>query len=99
MKTIFDPTTLAQLVNRVQQLEEKDKALWGQMNPFQMLRDCTLSEEMFQGKKKYKRIFIGRLFGSLALKEIIKDEKHIKRNQPTHPEMKIRGTGDFENER
>lgn len=54
---------------------------------------------MMLGKKKYKRAFLGRLFGKIALKDLIKDENPMKRGLPTLPEFKIRGTGDVASER
>src|SRR5688500_272948 len=69
------------------------------MNPYQMLKHCTLSEEIFQGKKQYKRLFIGRIFGKMALRGILKDNSPMKRNQPTHPDLKIKGSGSFDKER
>lgn len=99
MKTIFDTKTVAEFVSRINLLQENNKAQWGKMDAFQMLKHCTLSEEMFQGKKAYKRLFIGRLFGGMALKGILKNEYPMKKNQPTHSEMKITGTGNFENGR
>lgn len=35
----------------------------------------------------------------MALRGILKDQKPMKKNQPTHPEFKIKGTGNFENEK
>lgn len=99
MKTIFDQTTRDELVGRVKKLSENSTAQWGTMNAFQMLRHCTISEEMYQGKRSFKRLFIGRLFGAMALKGILKNEEPMKKNQPTHPEMKITGSGDFQKER
>lgn len=99
MKSIFHKETNSELIERIDKLHEKDHAQWGKMNTYQMLKHCTLSEELFQGKKKYKRLFIGRLFGSTALKGIVRNEKQMKKNQPTHPAFKITGTGDFENEK
>lgn len=99
MKTIFDTQTVAALVDRINTLHPNSPAQWGKMNAYQMVKHCTLSEEMFLGKKSYKRLFIGKLFGSMALKGILKNENPMKKNQPTHAEMKITGTGDFENER
>lgn len=99
MKTIFDPKTVSELVSRINSLQANSQAQWGKMNTYQMLKHCTLSEEMFQGKKAYKRLFIGKLFGSMALTGILKNENPMKINQPTHPEMKITGTGNCENER
>lgn len=99
MKTIFNENTVADLVSRINSLQSNSKAEWGKMDAYQMLKHCTMSEEMFQGKKRYKRLFIGRLFGGLALKGILKNESSMKQNQPTHPEMKITGTGDFDHEK
>lgn len=99
MKTIFDKVTRAQLVDRINKLHEEDKAQWGKMNACQMLKHCNLSEEMFLGKKQYARLFIGRLFGRIALKGIMKDASPMKHNQPTHPEFRIKGSGSFENEK
>jgi hypothetical protein len=99
MKTIFDQPTLALLKERIQSLPPGSTALWGKMTAFQMLRHCTKSEEMFLGMKTYKRLFIGRLFGPMALRGILKDESPMKKNQPTHPEFRISGNGDFEAEK
>ncbi|HKZ65874.1 MAG TPA: hypothetical protein VJ111_05955 [Chitinophagaceae bacterium] len=90
MKTIFDKTTRDELIARINALNENNTAQWGKMNIYQMLKHCILSDEMFLGKKKYKRAFIGRLFGKMALKTILKDEKPLMRNTPTIPEFRIR---------
>ncbi|WP_316806515.1 DUF1569 domain-containing protein [Pedobacter agri] len=99
MKTIFDTKTVGELVGRINSLQANSQAQWGKMDAYQMLKHCTLSEEMFQGKKQYERLFIGRLFGVMALKGILKNEDPMKKNQPTHPEMKITGTGNFDAEK
>ncbi len=99
MKTIFDTETADGLIARINLLQAGDPAQWGKMNAWQMLKHCTMSEEMYQGKKSYKRLFIGRLFGRMALNGILKNEDPMKKNQPTHPELKITGSGNFEMER
>lgn len=99
METIFDKNTVTELLTRINSIQHNSKAQWGKMDAYQMLKHCTMSEEMFQGKKQYKRLFIGRIFGGMALNGILKNEKPMKPNQPTHPEMKISGTGNFENEK
>lgn len=99
MKTIFDTETANGLIERINLLQAGDTAQWGKMNAWQMLKHCTMSEEMYQGKKSYPRLFIGRLLGRMALNGILKNEDPMKKNQPTHPELKITGTGDFEKER
>ncbi len=99
MKTIFDPHHRQALIDRIQHVSPQDKALWGKMDTYQMLKHCTLSEELFLGKKAYERLFIGRLFGKMALNGILKNEEAMKKNQPTHPEFKVKGTGNIETEK
>jgi len=90
MKTIFDKTTREELIHRINMLNENSTAQWGKMNIYQMLKHCTLYEEMLLGKKKFKQIFLGRLFGKIAMKELIGNESPIKRNLPTIPEIKVK---------
>ncbi len=44
----------------------------GKMNIYQMLKHCTLCEEMYLGKTKHKRTLLGRLFGKMALNSLSK---------------------------
>jgi hypothetical protein len=102
MKTIYDKTTREELIDRINTLNENSTAQWGKMNIYQMLKHCTLWEEWVLGRKKYKRAFIGRLFGKMALKNVLKDETPIKPNMPTIPELRINRineNGDIPSER
>lgn len=99
MKTIFDKSTRDELINRIHKLNENSKAEWGKMNVYQMLKHCTLWDEMIAGKKKYKQAFIGRVFGKMALKNVLKDEKPLRRNTPTVPEFRVTANGDVLSER
>ena len=99
MKTISDQTTRDELIERIKRLNENATAQWGKMNVHQMVRHCSLWEELMLGKKKYKRSLIGFLFGRIALKSLTRDEKPLTRNTPTLPDLKIKETGDFEKEK
>ena len=99
MKTIFDEATKNELIKRINKISATSTAEWGKMNIYQMLKHCTKWEEMMLGKKTYKRALLGRLFGKIALKDLIKDENPMKRGLPTLREFKIRGTGDVASER
>ncbi len=99
MKTIFDEQIVEQLLARVDKLGDECTAKWGKMDVYQMVKHCNLSEAMFQGKKRYDRLLVGRLFGSLVLRGILKDDKPMKKNQPTHPTFKIKGSGDLAQEK
>ncbi|HEY5327063.1 MAG TPA: DUF1569 domain-containing protein [Mucilaginibacter sp.] len=83
MKIIFDKTTRDELVARINTLDENSKAQWGKMNIYQMLKHCTLAEEMYLGKKKYSRVFLGRIIGQMALRNLLKYERPMGRNAPT----------------
>ena len=100
MKTIFDKATRDDLISRIKTLDENSKAAWGSMNVYQMLKHCTLAEEMYLGKKKYKRVFLGRLIGKLALKNLLKDESPMGRNAPTSADFKVKeNSGDVSSEK
>ncbi|MDB5229527.1 MAG: hypothetical protein JWN76_332, partial [Chitinophagaceae bacterium] len=90
MKSVFDTTIREDLINRINALNENSTPQWGKMNIYQMLKHCTLCEEMYLGKRKYKRALIGRLFGKMGLRNLLKDETPIKPNSPTSPEFKIK---------
>ena len=93
MKSIFDKETRDELISRIHSLNENSTAQWGKMNVYQMVKHCKLWEEMLLGKNQYKQSFLGRLFGKLALKDMMKDEP-AKRNLPTIPSFKMSGNGD-----
>jgi Protein of unknown function (DUF1569) len=95
MKTLFDKNTVSGLINRINTLKTEDKAQWGKMNAYQMIKHCTLTEELYLGHTSYKRLFIGKLFGKMALKGILKDDAPMKKNNPTHPEFKITDSGNL----
>ena len=89
MKTIYDKTTRDELISRINSLNENSNRLWGKMTVRQMIRHCLMNDEMNMGKMNLKQVFIGRLFGKMALKSFLRDEKPIKKNMGTLPELKI----------
>jgi len=96
MKTIFDKTTKSELTRRINSISEKNTAQWGKMNAYQMLKHCTLWEEMALGKTKYKQAFIGRLFGKMALRKVLGDDSPLAHSTPTVPAFRVTGSGDAE---
>ena|SRR5450432_2891373 len=100
MKSIFDKEIRDELINRINSLTEKNQSQWGKMNVYQMIKHCRLWEEMMQNKENLKRAFIGRVFGRIALKMVLGNEKPLKQNTPTVPSLIITGTsGNFESEK
>lgn len=99
MKSIFDQQTRDELIGRVNTLNTDSHAQWGKMNVYQMVKHCSLWEDMMQSGQKYKRPLIGRLFGKIALRSVMKDESPLGRNAPTIPQLKVTGNGDMPQER
>ncbi len=86
------------MIGRINSLDENSTAQWGKMNVSQMLRHCTQWDEMALGNRQYKQSFMGRLFGRLALKSMLKDEP-LKRNLPTVPAFIIKESPDVAEEK
>jgi len=98
MKTVFDKSTRDELINRIHSLNENSIAQWGKMNVSQMLKHCTQWDEMALGKVKYKQSLLGKLFGKMALRNMLKNEP-IKKNLPTVPSFRIKGNTDIATEK
>jgi len=98
MKTVFDKSTRDELIDRIHSLNENSIAQWGKMNVSQMLKHCTQWDEMALGKVKYKQSLLGKLFGKMALRNMLKNEP-IKKNLPTVPSFRIKGNTDIATEK
>jgi hypothetical protein len=97
MKTVFDEATRDGLIARIETLNEDSMALWGKMNVHQMVMHCIKGDSTYLAQKSYKQIFIGKLFGKTALKQLLKDEAPMRRNSPTSPDFIIEETtGDLQ---
>lgn len=89
MLTVADKTTRTNIIARITQLDPRSPSQWGKMSVDQMLRHCRLWEEMALGRLPTKRVFIGRIFGRLGLRSVLRDEKPLTRNTPTAPEILV----------
>ena len=65
---------------------------------YQMLKHCTVWDEWIQGKGTYKytQSFLSLIFGKLALKSTVNNDRPIKKNMPAG-DLKVKETtGDVE---
>ncbi|MDT0689152.1 DUF1569 domain-containing protein [Salegentibacter sp. F188] len=102
MKTIFDEQIRAELIERVGQINEANTAEWGKMNVYQMLRHNIYWNGWVLGKDNpvYKQAFSGKIFGKIALKRMIRDEKPLAKKIPTSPQFQVKETkGDVKSEK
>ncbi|RFZ81692.1 DUF1569 domain-containing protein [Mucilaginibacter terrenus] len=98
MNTTLDKDARLALILRIEQLNTNSTPKWGKMTVYQMLKHCRMWEEMVLGQTVYKQSFMGRLFGRIALKDMLSD-KPLKPSLPTVPSFKIKDTGDTEAEK
>ena len=87
MRSTFDKATREELISRIETLNENSKAEWGKMTIAEMLKHCILWEQMVSGEVKCKRVFLGRIFGKMALNGVLKSEKPMMRNARSAPEV------------
>ena len=84
MKTIFQQPSRDEFINRINALNSRHTAQWGKMNLYQMLKHCTVWNNWILGKSNqvYKQEFLGLVFGKLALKGIVRDDRPMKKGMP-----------------
>jgi hypothetical protein len=100
MKSVLDQSDRQELIGRINLLNENSVAEWGQMNVYQMLKHCVLCEELYLGKRTEKRAFMGRIFGKIGLRNILREDKPFPKSAPTSPSFKVvEQTGDMESEK
>jgi len=90
MKTVFDSHTREELVARVYSVEGNCNSQWGKMNIYQMLKHCIKWDDMMLGKIRVRPMFLGRIFGRSALKNVLKNDDPLAKNSPSAPELIIR---------
>ena len=96
MQTLSDPAHREALVARIRKLTSAHTPLWGRMTVYQMVMHCILCDEMYLGRTSYPRTLPGRLFGPMALRNLLQDERPLGRNAPTHNAFRTSGEGDTE---
>lgn len=83
-------------------MTESNRAEWGKMNVFQMLQHNTYWNGWILGTDShtYRQEWLGKIFGKLALRSMIKDEKPFDKNVPTSEQFKVKATTcDLESEK
>lgn len=82
MKTIFNKAEREELIERINTLNSHNMAQWGKMNLYQMMKHCTRWNDwvLGNGGHSYRQEFLGKLFGKMVLKGMVKDDKPMKKN-------------------
>ncbi len=98
MKTLFESSSANELIQRLNNLSPTSQPQWGKMNVAQMLAHCASGVQMAHGTRHFPRVFIGRIIGPFIKKKVL-TEAPMHQNSPTHKEMLISDTREFEKEK
>lgn len=82
MNNLFNQSDVSEVLGRIEKLTPNNPRQWGKMNVTQMLAHCNVSMETAMGKSFIKRVFIGRIIGTLMKSKIL-SEKPFGKNSPT----------------
>lgn len=99
MKSLFNLADNNEVIVRIEKLDASAHAAWGKMNVAQMLNHCQEPIMVAFGQKQHKRQLIGMLFGKMAKKQILDNDKPLKKGLPTSPGFAIKDEHNFETER
>lgn len=86
MKSLFESTTQAEILERIQKISPASSRQWGKMEVAQMLAHAGNGLEMALGIIHPKRILIGRIIGPLLRKKYL-DEQPFDHSSPTSAEL------------
>lgn len=87
MESIFNAKACNSILNRIEKLDRNSQAIWGKMNPGQMLYHCQGPLNIMLQKKDYglKPNWLIKVF----VKKSMYSDKPYRKNLPTIPAFKI----------
>ncbi|HEX6334193.1 MAG TPA: DUF1569 domain-containing protein [Flavisolibacter sp.] len=81
-QSLFNQSHISEILQRIDKLTPAHQRRWGKMNVTQMLAHCSVSMGTAMGINVIKRVFIGRIVGSLMKRGVL-GEKPFGKNAPT----------------
>ncbi len=88
MKNLFEPTLVEDVKRRIMRLHPESERRWGKMPLALVLAHCTSGLQMAMGTINPKRApFPANVIGLLIKPLVFGDDKPIRRNSPSAPEL------------
>lgn len=88
MKDLFDPVLVEEMKQRIMRLQPESERQWGTMTVAQTLAHCTSGMQMAMGVINPKRApFPAFIIGPLIKPLVLSDDKPMRRNSPSVPEL------------
>jgi hypothetical protein len=98
MNNLFIQSDVSQILERIEKLTPDSQRQWGKMNVAQMLAHCTIGLKTATGEHVMKRLFIGRIIGTLVKRKVL-NEKPFKKGHPTDKSYIFKDDRKFEEEK
>lgn len=98
LPTIFESGPYQQLVNRILSLTPEHQGQWGKMDVSQMMAHCKIGLAHLLETHPVKQTFMGKLISWMLIDGYLND-KPMRRETPTAPDMKITDHKVFEDEK
>lgn len=95
MKSLYNPASNQDIIDRINQLSPHSLSHWGKMTVSQMMEHCQAPIKVAFGELTLKQNLIGLLFGRIAKKKLVED-KPFDPNIPTAKEFIITHEPDFD---
>ena len=100
MRNLYEPADAAEIQARLASLRPDSVRQWGKMNPAQTLAHCAISMEWALGERVPRPAPLPlRILGRLIKPFAVGNDKPLRRNSPTAPELVIADERDFAAER
>lgn len=77
MKNLYEPSTLEEILERINKLDPSSERQWGKMEVAQMMAHCSAALEVAAGQKFPPRMFIGRILGPF-IKSVFTNDKPLR---------------------
>ena len=87
MNNLYNKEDNTNIIERIRKISTDSKAEWGKLDAAGMLFHLQEPIRVSLGELKLKQGFLGKLFGKMALKEVLSD-KPFKKGVPTSNESK-----------
>jgi hypothetical protein len=79
MKNLYNQSDVSGILERIHKLTPDAQRQWGKMNASQMLAHCNAALETAMGRNFPKRLFIGKIIGSIMKSKYL-NEKSLTKN-------------------
>lgn len=99
LPNVFSRNVSNNLISRINTLTPDRSALWGKMDPAQMLAHCNISYEMVYEDYHHRPNVLMRMVLQILVKPMVVSEVPYKKGSRTAPAFLVTGKKDFEQEK